>query len=52
MKEKEFEKLEEEYIELFRERPWILRYLEISDEEKLDLLRKAVKEKKRIEIEE
>ena len=41
-------KLEEDYIELFKERPWILRYLEISDEEKLDLLRKAVKEKKRI----
>lgn len=42
---------EEEYISLFRERPWILRYLKISEKEKLNILKKAVKEKKRIEIE-
>lgn len=50
MKDKEFKKLEEEYIELFKERPWIIRYLKISEKEKLDLLRKSVKEKKRIEV--
>ena len=52
MESEEFKKLEEEYIELFKERPWILRYLKISDKEKLDLLRKSVKEKKRIEVKE
>jgi len=50
VKNNEFKKLEEKYVELFKERPWILNYMNISDEEKLKILKKSVKEKKRIEI--
>jgi len=50
MKNNEFKKLEEKYVELFNERPWILNYMNISDKEKLELLKKSIKEKKRIEI--
>ena len=50
MKKDKFKELELKYIELFKERPWILKYLDISDEEKLKLLKDAVKNKRRIEL--
>ena len=50
MKKDEFKKLEEKYIELFKERPWILKFLDISDSEKLRLLKEAVRNKRRIEL--
>jgi hypothetical protein len=50
MKKDEFKKLEEKYIELVKERPWILKFLNISDSEKLRLLKEAVRNKRRIEL--
>lgn len=48
MQKKEFEKLEEQYIDFFKERPWILRYMNISYTKKYELLEIAVKKKTRI----
>lgn len=50
MEKDDFKILEEKYVELFKERPWILRYLNISDKEKLKVLIDALKTKKRIEL--
>ena len=47
---KKYKKLEEEYTMLFKERPWILKYMNLTLEEQLELLEKSIKENKRIEI--
>lgn len=46
----EFKILEEKYVKLFKERTWILRFLNLSDKEKNKLLIDAIKNKKRIEL--
>lgn len=48
MNENEFKEMEEKYIELFKERPWILRYLDITNDIKLKLLKQALEEKVRV----
>ena len=50
-KKDSFEKLEWQYVELFNERPWILRYVEKSIEEKIRILETCIKEKRPIDVE-